>query len=109
MPRAMPAFNTLSQHYQAKSLDLDGDLLRYGKDGEVLKTVTATEKAARLANAKHKLGLDDKTIRADLLKEKRRRLHVNTQLHRLARPLCCNDKKSGTLRQLIPDIVLNSP
>jgi hypothetical protein len=51
-------------------LTFDGDLLIYNKDGKALGSLSATEKALRLANEKRKLGLDNASIRKDLLKEK---------------------------------------
>lgn len=64
------AFQLVVEKLSGQDLAIDGDLLSYGKDGNPLSKVTATEKAVRMASTMHKLGLDDKTIRADLLKEK---------------------------------------
>jgi hypothetical protein len=91
-----------------QSLAFDGDLLSYGKDGQPLKSVTATEKAIRLANAKHKLGLDDKSIRADLLQEKDVGF-TSTRSYISIRDRFAASTKNPVAFAVIPDIVLNSP
>ncbi len=64
------AFQQVVAKLSGQQLAIDGDLLSYGRDGIPLKTVTSTETAVRRANARYKLGLDDASIRRDLLKEK---------------------------------------
>jgi hypothetical protein len=48
----------------------DGDLLSYDKKRAAKRDVTSSEKAARAAIARHKLGIDDAALRRDLLHEK---------------------------------------
>lgn len=64
------AFQKLLSEMSGETLAADGDLLSYGKDGKAQSRVTASEQAVQKASLKHKLGLDDKQIRADLVREK---------------------------------------
>jgi hypothetical protein len=91
----------------AEELAIDGDLLSYGKDGTVLNTVTATEKAIRKANARHKLGLDDITIRNDLLKEKAVAL-TSTRTYITLRDRYAVVAKKPAPFATVPEIKLNS-
>jgi Protein of unknown function (DUF1615) len=91
-----------------EALAIDGDLLRYGKDGKPLKTVTSTEKALRKANAKHKLGLDEKTIRDDLLQEKTAGLTSTRSYIALRDRFAVVTKKPAPFAAM-PDIKLDSP
>jgi Protein of unknown function (DUF1615) len=91
-----------------EALAIDGDLLSYGKDGQPLNTVTASEKAVRKANLKHKLGLDDKTIRTDLLKEKSGGL-TSTRTYIALRDRFAAVAKKPAPFAAMPDIKLESP
>jgi hypothetical protein len=91
-----------------QKLALDGDLLSYGKDGKALKSVTSTEGALRIANAKHKLGLNDKMIRDDLLKEKQDRFTATRTFIVLRERFASITKKTAAFAA-VPDIALNSP
>lgn len=102
------AFQKVAATLSGQSLALDGDLLSYGKDGQALKTITATEKAIRVANAKHKLGLDDKTIRTDLLKEKEVGF-TSTRSYIALRDRFAATTKNPAAFAAVPDIALNSP
>jgi Protein of unknown function (DUF1615) len=102
------AFQKVVATLSGQSLAYDGDLLSYGKDGEPLKAITATEKAIRQANAIHKLGLDDKTIRADLLKEKDLGF-TSTRSFINLRDRFAATVKTPAAFAAIPDIELNSP
>jgi Protein of unknown function (DUF1615) len=102
------AFQLVVAKLSGQRLALDGDLLRYGKDGQPLRTVTSTEKAIRLANTKHKLGLDDKTIRDDLLKEKDVSFTSTRSFVGLRDRYAALTKTPAAFAAL-PDIALNSP
>lgn len=102
------AFQKVIAKLSGETLALDGDLLSYGKDGQALKTVTSTEKALRVASAKHKLGLDEKTIRADLLQEKDANLTSTRSFMALRDRFAAITRKSAEFAA-IPEIVLNSP
>jgi hypothetical protein len=91
-----------------EDLALDGDLLSYGKDGNPLKTVTSTEKAIRAANTRHKLGLDDKSIRNDLLKEKDVGF-TSTRTFISMRDRYAAVTKNAAAFAIVPDIKLDSP
>jgi hypothetical protein len=64
------AFQQSVARLSGERLSIDGDLLSYGKDGKALPKVTSTEVAVRKASKILKLGLADKQIRADFLREK---------------------------------------
>jgi Protein of unknown function (DUF1615) len=102
------AFQLVVAKLSGQRLALDGDLLRYGKDGQPLRTVTSTEKAIRLANTKHKLGLDDKTIRADLLKEKDVGF-TSTRSFISLRDRYAATTHTAAAFAALPDIALSSP
>lgn len=101
-------FQKVVSTLSGQQLAFDGDLLSYGKNGEALKSVTSTEKAIRLANAKHKLGLDDKSIRADLLKEKDVGF-TSTRSYISLRDRFAATTKNPAAFAAVPDITLNSP
>ncbi len=102
------AFQQVVAKLSGQQLAIDGDLLSYGKDGQPLKTVTSTEKAVRLANAKHKLGLDEKSIRTDLLKEKDVGFTSTRTFVDLRDRFAATTKQPAAFAAL-PDIALNSP
>ena len=102
------AFQKVVARLSGQSLAFDGDLLSYGKDGQPLSAVTATEKAIRVANTKHKLGLDDQSIRADLLKEKDVGF-TSTRSFISLRDRFAATTKTPAAFAAVPDIALNSP
>lgn len=102
------AYQIVIAKLSGQPLAYDGDLLSYGKDGQPLKTLTSTEKALRIANAKHQLGLDDKTIRTDLLKEKDGSF-TSTRSFIALRDRFAATTKNPAAFAAVPDIVLNSP
>ncbi len=102
------AFQKVVARLSGQSLAFDGDLLSYGKDGQPLSAVTATEKAIRVANTKHKLGLDDQSIRADLLKEKDVGFTSTRSFISLRDRFAATTKTPAAFAS-VPDIVLNSP
>jgi hypothetical protein len=64
------AFQHIINILTKQALARDGDLLLYGKDGQALAKVSASEKALRSLSGVENLGLSDKQIRDDLLLEK---------------------------------------
>jgi hypothetical protein len=102
------AFQKVVATLSGEALALDGDLLSYGKDAQASKKVTSTEKAIRTANTKHKLGLDNKTIRSDLLKEKEVGF-TSTRTYIALRDRFAATTKNAAAFAAIPDIRLNSP
>jgi hypothetical protein len=89
-------------------LDLDGDLLSYGKDGQALPTVTATEKAIRAAAARHALGLSEKQIRSDLQREKELGF-TGTRTFLAVRDAYARITGKPAAFAIIPEIRLSSP
>ncbi len=102
------AFQLVVEKLSGQDLAIDGDLLSYGKDGKPLSKVTATEKAVRMANTMHKLGLDDDTIRADLLKEKEVGFTSVRSYISLRDRYVIVAKKPAAFA-VVPEIVLSSP
>jgi Protein of unknown function (DUF1615) len=89
------------------TLASDGDLLSYGKDGNVLKKLTATEKAIQRANAQHNLGLDTTQIGSDLLREKQLGFTGTRTFIALRDKYAVIHKKPAAFAA-VPDIQLNS-
>jgi hypothetical protein len=102
------AFQKVVAALSKETLAIDGDLLSYDKRGNVLQKTTTTERAVRKANALLKLGLDDKSIRIDLLKEKDVGL-TSTRTYIALRDRYAAEKKSEAPFAFMPDIVLQSP
>jgi hypothetical protein len=102
------AFQQITAKLSGDDLALDGDLLSYGKDGSPLRTVTSTERAIRKASAKHKLALDEKSIRSDLLKEKEVGF-TSTRTFIALRDRFAAITKQPAPFAVVPDIKLNSP
>jgi Protein of unknown function (DUF1615) len=102
------AFQNVVAKLSGQALALDGDLLSYGKDGEPLKTTTSTEKAVRLANSHHRLSLNEKSIRLDLLKEKDVSF-TSTRTFISLRDRYATTTKNPAVFAAVPDIALNSP
>ena len=98
------AFQGLISTLSNLKLTKDGDLLLYNKDQQPLKKVSESEKALRSIIAKYKLGIDDPSLRADLLKEKDTSF-ISTQIYREVRKLM----KQPVAFAEIPSIELNSP
>jgi hypothetical protein len=102
------AFQTVVSHLANIKLATDGDLLSYGKDGNVLKKPTASERAIRQASMRHKLELENKQIRADLLKEKQLGF-TGTRTYISLRDAYAVLAQKPAAFATIPDIQLNSP
>ena len=98
------AFQGIISTLSNLKLTKDGDLLLYNKDQQPLKKVSESEKALRSIIAKYKLGIDDPSLRADLLKEKDTSF-ISTQIYREVRKLM----KQPVAFAEIPSIELNSP
>ncbi len=98
------AFQGIISTLSNLKLTKDGDLLLYNKDQQPLKKVSESEKALRSIIVKYKLGRDDASLRADLLKEKDKGF-ISTQIYRDVRKLM----KQPVAFAEIPSIELNSP
>jgi hypothetical protein len=91
-----------------EKLATDGDLLSYSKDGTILKTVTSSETAIRLARNRYKLPLTDAAIRKDLLLEKQPDF-VSSQTFLLLRQHYQHLKNQPAPFAQMPGITLHSP
>ena len=89
-------------------LATDGDLLLYNKDQQPLTQVSGTEAAARRVIQKFNLSIDDKKLRADLIKEKSADFPT-TQTYLLLRDLYSRSVKQPIAFAEIPSIELTSP
>ncbi len=98
------AFQNIISALSTVKLTKDGDLLLYDKNQQALKTVSQSEKALRSIIAAQHLGLDDKQLRADLLKEKTAAF-TTTQIYVAIRNLA----KPPVAFAEIPSIELTSP
>jgi Protein of unknown function (DUF1615) len=98
------AFQNMISTLSKIALTKDGDLLLYDKNRQPLKQVSESEKALRATVAKYDLGIDDDSLRSDLLKEKGAEFST-THLYRAVRGLM----KLPLAFAEIPTIDLNSP
>ena len=89
-------------------LATDGDLLLYNKDQQPLTQVSGTEAAARRVIQKFNLSIDDKKLRADLIKEKSADFPT-TQTYLQLRDLYSRSVKQPIAFAEIPSIELISP
>ncbi len=98
------AFQTLISTLSNIKLTKDGDLLLYDKNQIALKATSQSEKALRsLISARH-LNIDEKQLRADLLKEKTAQFAA-TQTYYSVRNLA----KNPVAFAVVPSIELSSP
>ena len=102
------AFQKIISTLSKIKLATDGDLLLYNKDQQALTKISSTETALRAVIRKFNLGIDDKKLRADLLKEKSADLPA-TQTYLQLRDLSARTTKQPVAFAEIPSIELNSP
>ena len=102
------AFQKLISVLSKIKLATDGDLLLYNKDQQALAKVSGTETAVRAVIKKFKLDIDDKRLRADLIKEKSADFPA-TQTYLQLRDLYARSTKQPVVFAEIPSIELNSP
>ena len=102
------AFQKIISILSKTKLATDGDMLLYGKDQQALTKISSTETALRGVIRKFSLGIDDKKLRADLLKEKSADFPA-TQTYLQLRELFARSSKQPVAFAEIPSIELNSP
>ena len=102
------AFQKIISALSKIKLATDGDLLLYNKDQQPLAKASGTESALRSVIKKFNLGIDDKKLRADLLKEKSADFPA-TQTYLQLRDLYARSTKQPVAFAEIPSIELNSP
>ena len=102
------AFQKIISTLSKIKLATDGDLLLYNKDQQALTKVSSTETALRVVIKTFNLGIDDKKLRTDLLKEKSADFPA-TQTYLQLRDLYARSTKKPIAFAEIPSIELNSP
>ncbi len=102
------AFQNIISMLSKIKLAKDGDLLLYNKDQQPLAKVSSSETALRAVIKKFNLGIDDKKLRADLMKEKSADFPA-TQTYLQIRDLYARNSKRPIGFAEIPVIELNSP
>jgi hypothetical protein len=102
------AFQKIIGILSKTKLATDGDLLLYNKDQQPLTKVSSTEAALRIVIKKFNLSIDDKKLRADLLKEKTADFPT-TQTYLQLRDVYVRSSKQPIAFAEIPGIELNSP
>ncbi len=102
------AFQKIISTLSKIKLATDGDLLLYDKNQQVLTKVSNTEAALRAVIKTFNLGIDDKKLRADLLKEKSAEFPA-TQTYLQLRDLYGRSIKQPVAFAVVPSIELNSP
>jgi hypothetical protein len=65
------AFQNMAARLMETQIGLDGDLLSYDKRGEAKPGTTRSEEMLRALMRRHHAGIDDRALRADLLREKK--------------------------------------
>jgi hypothetical protein len=102
------AVQMIAAKLSGNALALDGDLLSYGKSGNLLTTVTSTERAIRKALTKSNPELTSKQIRTDLAQEKDKSF-VSTRTYLTLREAYAKSAGKPAPFAVLPQIELKSP
>ena len=102
------AFQNMISVLMNVKLAHDGDLLLYSKDQQALVKVSSSEDALRGLIKEFGLGIDDRELRADLIKEKTAEFPA-TQTYLMVRDLFARNTKKPLAFAEVPSIDLTSP
>ncbi len=102
------AFQNMISKLINMKLAHDGDLLLYNKDQQALVKVSSSEEALRALIKQYGLGIDNKSLRSDLVKEKYAEFPA-TQTYLMVRDLFARKTKKQIAFAEVPSIELNSP
>lgn len=102
------AFQNMISVLMNVKLAHDGDLLLYSKDQQALVKVSSSEDALRGLIKEFGLGIDDRELRADLIKEKTAEFPA-TQTYLMVRDLFARNTKKPLAFAEVPSIELTSP
>ncbi len=102
------AFQNMISVLTNAKLAHDGDLLLYNKDQQALVKVSSSEETLRALMKQYGLGIDNKSLRSDLVKEKTAEFRA-TQTYLMVRDLFARKTKKQIAFAEVPSIELNSP
>lgn len=102
------AFQQMVNKLSKQELSLDGDLLSYNKDGDVISEPTATETALAQLFMEKNIALDAKDIRHDLKKEKQQKFE-DTKTYQQVRSLYHEQFKKEAAYAIMPEVVISGP
>src|SRR5690606_25842686 len=89
-------------------LSLDGDLLAYNKEGDILSQITTTENALMQLFLQENILLDAKDIRRDLKKEKQQKFEQTDTYLQVTRLYQEKFKKDAPYA-IMPEVVISGP
>lgn len=102
------AFQQMVNTLSAQELSLDGDLLSYNKDGDVISAPTATETALAQLFLEKNIALDGKDIRRDLKQEKQQEFE-QTRTYQQVVTLYQAKTSKDTPYAIMPEVVISGP
>lgn len=102
------SFQRMINQLTKADLTLDGDLLSYDKDGDILSTTTGTETALFELFRQHNIIMDAGDIRRDLKKEKRQEFE-ETQVYQQVKALFKDKFKKEAPYAIMPEVVISGP
>lgn len=102
------AFQQMINRLSDVDLSLDGDLLAYNKDGDIISTPTTTETALNQLFLQHNILLDAKDIRRDLKKEKKQKFEDTDTYIQLVN-LYKEKFKKEVPYAIMPEVVISGP
>ena len=91
-----------------EKIALDGDLLAYDKDGDVLSDTTETETVLKQIFAEHGVMMGDEQIRQDLRKEKEQGFE-ETDTYQQIKRLYKEEVKQELPYAVMPEVVISGP
>ncbi len=102
------AFQQMINKLSDQNLSLDGDLLAYNKEGDILPQTTTTENALMQLFLQENILLDAKDIRRDLKKEKQQKFEQTDTYLQVARTYHEKFKKDAPYA-IMPEVVISGP
>lgn len=102
------AFQQMVNTLSAQELSLDGDLLSYNKDGDVISAPTATETALAQLFLEKNIALDGKDIRRDLKQEKQQEFEQTKTYQQVVTLYQAKTSKDAPYA-IMPEVVISGP
>ena len=102
------AFQQMINKLSDQDLSLDGDLLAYNKEGDILSQITTTENALMQLFLQENILLDAKDIRRDLKKEKQQKFEQTDTYLQVTRLYQEKFKKDAPYA-IMPEVVISGP
>jgi hypothetical protein len=102
------AFQSMLNDLTEAELDLDGDLLLYGKDGSPKSAKSQSERELISVFAQHNILVTPRQIRSDLKKEKEKKFE-DTATYRAVAKLYQEVTKKEPFYAMMPEVVISGP